>query len=86
MAKGIIKRIPIESKVMEYSGIKALTGVTYKTFGETDETKFIKEFRYSSDKILWSDLKELNNKNISSVKIYDNKVYIQYVSVQLTRH
>ena len=79
MAKGIIKRIPIESNVMEYSGIKALTGVTYKTFGETDETKFIKEFRYSSDKILWSDLKELNNKNISSVKIYDNKVYIQYV-------
>ncbi len=79
MAKGIIKRTPIESNVMEYSGIKALTGVTYETFGETDETKFIKEFRYSSDKILWSDLKELNNKNISSVKIYDNKVYIQYV-------
>ena len=79
MAKGIIKRTPIESNVIEYSGIKALTGVTYETFGETDETKFIKEFRYSSDKILWSDLKELNNKNISSVKIYDNKVYIQYV-------
>ena len=79
MVKGIIKRTPIESNVIEYSGIKALTGVTYETFGETDETKFIKEFRYSSDKILWSDLKELNNKNISSVKIYDNKVYIQYV-------
>ena len=79
MIKGIIKRTPIESNVIEYSGIKALTGVTYETFGETDETKFIKEFRYSSDKILWSDLKELNNKNISSVKIYDNKVYIQYV-------
>ena len=79
MAKEIIKRTPIESNVMEYSGIKTLTGVTYETFGETDETKFIKEFRYSSDKILWSDLKELNNKNISSVKIYDNKVYIQYV-------
>ena len=70
---------PIESNVMEYSGIKALTGVTCETCGETDETKFKKEFRYSSDKILWSDLKELNNENISSVKIYDNKVYIQYV-------
>ena len=54
MVKGIIKRTPIESNVMEYSGIKALTGVTYETFGETDETKFIKEFRYSSDKILCS--------------------------------
>ena len=73
MAKGII-----ESNVMEYSGIKSLTGFTCVVSGETDNTYYDKEFRYSSDTILWSDYKSLTNKNLSSVKIYDNKVYIQY--------
>ncbi len=73
MTKGII-----ESNVMEYSGIKSLTGFTCVVSGETDNTYYDKEFRYSSDNILWSDYKSLTNKNLSSVKIYDNKVYIQY--------
>lgn len=78
MAKGII-----ESNVMEYSGIKSLTGFTCIVSGETDVTYYNKEFRYSSDKILWSDYKPLTNKNLSTVKIYDDKVYIQYRFTQV---
>ena len=73
MAKGII-----ESNVMEYTGIKSLTGFTCVVTCETEDTYFDKEFRYSSDKILWSDWKSLTNKNLLAVKIYDNKVYLQY--------
>jgi len=68
----------IESDVMEYTGIKSISGVTCVVTCETEDTYFEKEFRYSSDKILWSDLKPLTNKNVSTIKIYDNKVYIQY--------
>ena len=68
---------------MEYSGIKSLTGFTCVVSGETDETYYNKEFRYSSDKILWSDYKSLTNKNLLGVKIYDDKVYIQYRFTQV---
>ena len=69
----------IESNIIEYSGIRDITGYTCVIAPEETETSYFdKEFRYSSDKILWSDYKILNNKNLSSVKIYDNKVYIQY--------
>ena len=78
MTKGII-----ESNVMEYTGIKSLTGFTCVVTGETDKVYYDKEFRYSSDKILWSDYKSLTNKNLSGVKIYDNKVYIQYKFTQV---
>ena len=78
MTKGII-----ESNVMEYTGIKSLTGFTCVVTGETDKVYYDKEFRYSSDKILWSDWKSLTNKNLSSVKIYDDKVYIQYKFTQV---
>ena len=73
----------IESNVMEYTGIKSLTGFTCVVIGETDKVYYDKEFRYSSDKILWSDWKSLTNKNLSSVKIYDDKVYIQYKFTQV---
>lgn len=73
MAKTII-----ESNVMEYTGVKSLTGYTCVVSGETPDSYFEKEFRYSSDKILWSDFKKLTNKNLSDVKVYDGKVYIQY--------
>ena len=46
MAKEII-----QSNVMEYSGIMSLTGFTSVVSGETEETYYDKEFRYSSDKI-----------------------------------
>ena len=69
---------PIESNIMEYTGIKSISGVTCVVTYETEDTYFDKEFRYSSDKILWSDWKSLTNKNLLAVKIYDNKVYIQY--------
>ena len=68
----------IESNVMEYTGIKSISGFTCIVRGENENTYYDKEFRYSSDKILWSDYRPLTNKNLSSVKIYDNTVYIQY--------
>ena len=79
MTKGII-----ESNIMEYTGIKSITGFTCVVTGETDKVYYDKEFRYSSDKILWSDWKSLTNKNLSGVKIYDNKVYIQYKFTQVS--
>ena len=78
MTKGII-----ESNVMEYTGIKSLTGFTCVVTGETDKVYYDKEFRYSSDKILWSDWKSLTNKNLSTIKIYDDKVYVQYRFTQV---
>ena len=69
----------IESNVMEYTGIKDISGFTCVTVPEeTDVLYFEKEFRYSSDKILWSDYKPLTNKNLSAVKKYDDTVYVQY--------
>lgn len=68
----------IESNVMEYTGIKSISGFTCIVNGENETSYYDKEFRYSSDKILWSDYRPLTNKNLSTVKIYDNKVYIQY--------
>lgn len=73
----------IESNIMEYTGIKSLTGFTAVVIGETKDTYYNKEFRYSSDKILWSDYRELTNKNLSAVKIYDDTVYIQYKFTQV---
>ena len=69
----------IESNVMEYTGIKDISGYTCVTIPEeTEALYFDKEFRYSSDKILWSDYKPLTNKNLSAIKKYDDTVYIQY--------
>lgn len=73
MAKSVI-----ESNVMEYTGIKDISGYTCIVIGEDENSYYEKEFRYSSDKILWSDYKSLTNKNLSTVKIYDDTVYIQY--------
>lgn len=69
----------IESNVMEYTGIRSVSGFTCVTIPEeTEALYFDKEFRYSSDKILWSDYKPLTNKNLSAIKKYDDTVYIQY--------
>lgn len=69
----------IESNVMEYTGIRDVTGFTCVTIpAETETLYFEKEFRYSSDKILWSDYKQMTNKNLSAIKKYDDTVYIQY--------
>lgn len=69
----------IESNVMEYTGIREVTGFTCVTIpAETETLYFEKEFRYSSDKILWSDYKPMTNKNLSAIKKYDDTVYIQY--------
>ena len=69
----------IESNVIEYSGIKDISGFTCVVVPEETETSYFeKEFRYSSDKILWSDYRSLTNKNLSSIKKDGDTVYIQY--------
>ena len=68
----------IESNVIEYSGIKSISGYTCVVHGEDENNFYDKKFRYSDDKILWSDYRPLTNKNISNIKINDNTVYIQY--------
>lgn len=69
----------IESNVIEYSGITGISGYNCVLNGEDSTSRFTsKEFRYSSDKILWSDYQEITNRNLSNVKIYNNTVYIQY--------
>ena len=73
----------IESNVIEYQDIKRVLGYKCSIAGETDILYYTKEFRYSSDKILWSDYKELNDKNLSDITVYDNKLYIQYKFTQV---
>ncbi len=69
----------IESNVIEYTGIKDISGFTCVVLPEENESSYFeKEFRYSSDKILWSDYKPLTNKNLSSIKKYDDNLYVQY--------
>lgn len=74
----------IESNVIEYSGIEDVSGFTCVTVPEENESLYFeKEFRYSSDKILWSDYKSLTNKNLSTIKKYDDNLYIQYRFTQV---
>ena len=71
------------SNILEYNNIKRILGFTANIGGETDSVYFDKEFRYSPDGILWSDYKKLTNENISNVKIYDGKIYLQYRFTQV---
>jgi hypothetical protein len=68
----------IESNILEYDNVKNIYGYNAVIEGENEDTYYNKEFRYSSDKILWSDYKSLTNKNLSNITVYDNKIYIQY--------
>lgn len=68
----------IESNVIEYSGIKSISGFTCIVPGEDENNFYDKKFRYSGDKILWSDYRPLTNKNLSDISINDDIVYIQY--------
>lgn len=71
------------SNILEYSNIKQILGFTANISGETNGVYFDKEFRYSSDGILWSDYKQLTNDNLSNVTVYDGKIYIQYRFTQV---
>ena len=70
--------VSMESNIIEYTGINDILGVTVIRGGRISDDNSDLTFRYSADKILWSDYKPLNNKNLSSIKVYDQKVYIQY--------
>lgn len=71
------------SNVLEYNDIKRILGFTANISGETNNVYYDKEFRYSSDGILWSDYKQLTNDNLSNVNIYDGKIYLQYRFTQI---
>jgi hypothetical protein len=66
------------SNVLEYNNIKRILGFNANISGETNDVYFDKEFRYSSDGILWSDYKQLTNENLSNITVYDGKIYLQY--------
>jgi hypothetical protein len=71
------------SNVLEYNNIKKILGFNANISGETNNVYYHKEFRYSSDGILWSDYKQLTNDNLSNITIYDGKIYLQYRFTQI---
>ena len=71
------------SNILEYNNIKQILGFTANISGETNNVYFDKEFRYSSDGILWSDYKQLTNDNLSNINVYDGKIYLQYRFTQV---
>ena len=73
----------IESNVIEYSNVREIIGFICDTTGETDSCFYEKHFRYSTDNILWSDYRSLNNKNLGKVQTNGNTLYIQY---RFTQH
>ena len=75
--------INMTSNILEYNNIKQILGFTANVSGETDYVYYDKEFRYSSDGILWSDYKELTNENLSNITVYGGKVYLQYRFTQV---
>ena len=71
------------SNILEYNNIKQIFGFTVNISGETNNVYYDKEFRYSSDGILWSDYKDLTNDNLSNITIYSGKIYLQYRFTQV---
>ena len=71
------------SNILEYNNIKQIFGYTANISGETNNVYFVKEFRYSSDGILWSDYKQLTNNNLSNITVYGGKIYLQYRFTQV---
>ena len=71
------------SNILEYNNIKQIIGYTANISGETNHVYFDKEFRYSSDGILWSDYKQLTNDNLSNINVYNGKIYLQYKFTQV---
>lgn len=67
----------ITSNVIEYKDIKSISGFDCIVKNEDENNYYKKEFRYSVDKILWSDYKELTNKNLSKISV-SPILYIQY--------
>ena len=75
--------INMTSNVLEYNNIKQILGFKANISGETNNVYYDKEFRYSSDGILWSDYKQLTNENLSNINVYDGKIYLQYRYTQV---
>ena len=71
------------SNILEYNNIKQILGFKANISGETNSVYYNKEFRYSPDKILWSDYKQLTNENLANVSISDGKIYLQYRFTQV---
>ena len=75
--------INMTSNVLEYNNIKQILGFKANISGETNNVYYDKEFRYSSEGILWSDYKQLTNENLSNINVYDGKIYLQYRFTQV---
>ena len=75
--------INMTSNGLEYNNIKQILGFKANISGETNNVYYDKEFRYSSDGILWSDYKQLTNENLSNINVYDGKIYLQYRFTQV---
>lgn len=73
----------IESNVIEYSDVKNIFGFTCNVRGENSTCFYKKEFRYSTDNILWSDYKGLTDENLGKVKTNGDKLFIQYKFTQI---
>lgn len=73
----------IESNKIEYSDVKKIIGFTCEITDENDTCYFNKQFRYSTDNILWSDYRDLTNEELGKVKPDGNKLYIQYRFTQV---
>jgi hypothetical protein len=69
----------ITSNIIEYRNVKGVTGFDCYVRNEDENNYYKKEFRYSVDKILWSDYKELTNKNLSKISVPEGDVlYVEY--------
>lgn len=69
----------ITSNIIEYNNVKEVSGFTCIVTREDENNYYKKEFRYSVDKILWTDYMELTNKNLSKIKVLEGDVlYIEY--------
>lgn len=76
-------RTIIVSNVIEYKNIKNVTGFHCLVKGESGTCYYKKQFRYSIDKILWSDYKDLTNNNLLGMYLNGGDFYIQYKFTQL---
>jgi hypothetical protein len=78
------ERSYITSNVIEYNNVRKISGFTCVVKNEDENNFYKKEFRYSVDKILWSDYKELTNKNLSKLSIPETGTF--YIEYRFTKY
>lgn len=67
-----------------YKNLVEINGFTYSVKGETDEVYYQKEFRYSTDGVLYNDWRPLDNDNLRNVLVDpDKEFWPQYKFTQV---